>query len=512
MDKNALVRLTRSGPVSGIRKGGVLCWLGVPYAQAERFGAPEQCEPWDDVRPAHQPGPRCSQPIFGGRKGKPLGPEYGEDCLVLNIWAPEDAGAALKPVLVSIHGGAFMVGHGMMTDGTALACDGDVVVVSINYRLGVLGFVNFGEALGLPSMPSNLGLRDQIAALEWIRDNIAAFGGDPRRVTINGESAGSIAVGLLMLAPKAWPLFHGAIMQSGAINLIHDHGHSVALARKYLDRLGLDRENADRMRTMPVSELLAAQAEIDKGEPHGFPAAPWYGDDLLPASLADARTSPTAAVPLIAGATRDEIRLFDLLPMDILPRKRRDLEAILQREFSSAQAMRVIDAYPCTKRGRRALATDLNFVMPTQHFAERHSATNPTWVYRFDYAYPLVGAFHGLDMMFLWRSRGWLFALARGGPFTGRRRELSERMTRAWLHFVHHSRPADDWPAYDASSRKVRLFNLDDRIEADPEMQRRTAWAGQDAPNRQCIEQGCPQNRKLDPGNHLNPASECRPL
>ncbi|CAN7339571.1 carboxylesterase family protein [Phenylobacterium sp. LjRoot219] len=477
----SLIAKTLAGSVEGVAQGGVRRWLGVPYARAARFAAPEPVARWDGVRPAQAMAPQCPQHFGGSPKTARLAqPDYAEDCLALNVWTPVGGDGAPKPVFVWIHGGAFMAGGSNAYDGAELAQLGDMVVVGINYRLGVLGFVNFGEALGLPAIPSNLGLRDQIAALEWVRDNIAAFGGDPGRVTIAGESAGSMSVSLLMLCRKAWPLFHGAIMQSGAVSLIHSQEKSRQVGRRYAERLGLNQGDLAVLKDLPLERLFEAQAAIGKAERNGIPAAPWFDGDLLPASLDEAHAHPTPPVPLLAGSNREEIRLFELMPGDILPTRWPDLEALLRSQLPPDQAEQVLAAYPRTRVGRQALATDLTFGMPTRNFAERHARAHPTWFYRFDYAHPLVGAAHGLDLTLLWPLQGLKAALARGGPLTGRRRALAERIRSNWAHFTRHGRPQTDWPAYTADARQVRIFDLDDRILADPEPHRFAAWAGKD--------------------------------
>lgn len=472
---------TASGAVEGAALPGLRRWLGIPYARAGRFEAPVPVAPWDGVRPALRFGKQCPQ-MMGGRikPGQFDNETYGEDCLHLNVWTPEGGEAGLKPVMVWIHGGAFMSGSGGPYDGSALAREGDVVVVTINYRLGVLGFVNFGEALGLPQIPGNLGLRDQIAALEWVRDNIAVFGGDPAKVTIAGQSAGSLSVSLLMLSSQARGLFRGAIAQSGAVSLIHDHERSIQDARRFAEVLDLDQGGLERLRTMPLEELFAAQGRVGRDIENGIPAAPWFDGDLLPATLEEASRHEAAPVPLMAGATRDEIVLFSFTPGDILPSKWPELEALLFAQLPKDHAQRVLAAYPRTRRGRIALASDLTFLMPTRNFAERHAALAPTWFYRFDYSHPIAQATHGLDLTLSWPFSGFKMALVRGGPNVGRRKALGERMRADIAHFVRHGAAPADWPRYEPATRKVKVYDLVDRIEHGPEAARVAAWAGRD--------------------------------
>ena len=470
-----------TGAVAGVDLAGVRRWLGIPYARAGRFEAPVPTEPWPGVREARRFGKQCPQMMGGKIKpGQFDNARSGEDCLHLNVYAPAGGTPGLKPVMVWIHGGAFMGGSGDPYDGSALAREGDVVVVTINYRLGVLGFVNFGEALGLPQIPANLGLRDQIAALEWVRDNIAAFGGDPAKVTIAGQSAGSLSVSLLMLAPSARGLFRGAIAQSGAVSLIHSRERSVQDARRFAEILDLDQGGLARLRTMDLESLFRAQARVGKDIGSGIPAAPWYDGDLLPASLEEAGHHDAAPVPLIAGATRDEIVLFSFTPGDVLPSQWDELEALLFAQLPRDHAERVLAAYPRTRKGRIALASDLTFLMPTRNFAERHARTAPTWVYRFDYSHPIAGATHGLDLTLAWPFSGWLMTLARGGPNLGRRKALGRRMRADMAHFIREGAAPADWPRYEAETRRIKVYNLPDRIEDHPEPARVAAWAGRD--------------------------------
>lgn len=472
---------TTAGTVEGERIPGATRWRGIRYARAARFAAPGPVEPWQEVRPAREFARQCPQQMGGTLRPEMLeGEAYGEDCLNLNIWTPDGGAPGSKPVMVWIHGGAFMGGSANPYNGEALAREGDIVVVTINYRVGALGFVNFGEALGLPAIPSNLGLRDQIAALEWVRDNIAGFGGDPGRVTICGQSAGSMSVSLLLLSPAARGLFHGAIMQSGAVSLIHDRARSLVDARRYAELLGLDQSSGEELQTMPLARLMEAQATYGKELRNTIPAAPWYDGDLLPGSLAEAHGHDAAPVPLLAGATREEIRLFELMPGDMLPSQWPDLEALLHGQLGPEHAARVLAAYPRTRKGRTALASDLSFGMPTRHFALRHARHQPTWYYRFDRAHPIAGATHGLDLTYAWPFTGLKMALVRGGPDTGARAALGRRMRAHIAHFVRHGEPGDNWPRFDAATQQVRLYNLKDNIAANPDAGRMAAWAGRD--------------------------------
>ncbi len=474
-----LVR-TSLGELQGLPDGGVSAWLGVPYAQppvgAQRFRPAAPAQPWGGVRSATSYGAACPQKVMGSMKS--LGPALDEDCLSLNIWSPAADGKK-RPVMVWIHGGAFLLGSARVYNGAHLAAQGDIVVVAINYRLGPFGFVNFGEALGDERVASNLGLRDQVLALKWVRDHIAAFGGDPDQVTLAGESAGSMSVSLLMHSPEARPLFHRAIMQSGALSLIHDRETSVQVARLYLDHLGV--KTLEELQAVPAQALQAAQEAVHQQVPQTIPAAPWYDGSLLPASLAEAREAPTPPIPLLAGYNRDEIRFFELWRgvADVFLARDR-MAAVMQRQHGDGFAARVLAAYPESTDGRRRLGTHMSFAMPTLHFAERHAAQrHPTWFYRFDRGHPVLGAVHAIELFYLWDMQGLLPLMLRGGPLWGSRRRLAERLRSHWIRFVREGHPGDDWKPFDAR-RATLVFDRRDRMVDDPEGPQREAWAARD--------------------------------
>ena len=431
--------------------------------------------PWSGTRDATAFGPVAPQSFGFGRSGRMRG---AEDCLTLNIWSPAGE-ARSRPVMVWIHGGAFVSGSGAHYNGSKLASRGDIVVVTLNYRLGVLGFCNLGDALDDPSVGSNLGVRDVLAALRWVKTNIAAFGGDPDAVTIAGESAGSIIVSLLLLADTA-PLIHRAIMQSGSFNLAHSRERSTRNARAYLDHLGA--RNLSDLQNLPTEALLQAQTTVARRMEGTSRGAPWFDGALLPASYADASARPLPPIPLLAGANRDEINLFKVLPGPrVLRTSRAALTEIVTRDLDPESASRISTAYPDTRAGNRALGSHLNFGMPTLHFAERQAGAGiPVWTYRFDYAHPVLGAYHALDLLFLWPFPGLLGASLRGGFLTGRRSGLSERMRSAWASFVRTGSPGEDWPRFTLPERSTRLFDLQDRMIDDPMRDKRVAWQGQD--------------------------------
>src|SRR3712207_215533 len=262
--------MTAVGEVAGELGDGVHVFRGIPYARPPvgelRFRPPQPPEPWAGARPATAFGsiamqsPSPLENLFGAAER----PSMSEDCLYLNIWTPGLDGAR-RPVMVWIHGGAFVTGSGSTPwyDGTRFAARGDVVVVTLNYRLGAFGFLHLADLIGESFVGSgNAGILDQAAALAWVRDNIAAFGGDPENVTIFGESAGAMSVGTLLALPAARGLFQRAILQSGAASNAMSRERANEVAGRLLEALGIPREKSETIRDVPARDLLAAQGRV----------------------------------------------------------------------------------------------------------------------------------------------------------------------------------------------------------------------------------------------------------
>ncbi|MHA3704398.1 carboxylesterase/lipase family protein [Jatrophihabitans sp. YIM 134969] len=483
---NSLDVETSSGTFRGVRRAaGTHAWFGIPYAAAPvgplRFRPPAPAVPLTGVRPADRYSAGAPQAGSLTAPVRALGDGVGEDCLYLNVHAPSGPSSSDtgRPVLVWIHGGAFTGGSGALYNGAHLADLGDLVVVTVNYRLGVFGFVDLGAVTDL-DVSTNNGLRDQIAALRWVHENIAGFGGDPARVTVAGESAGSIAVAMLMCAPATDGLFRGAVMQSGSYSLVHGDRTRERIARRYLDDLGVTRD-ASVLRSLSTGRLLEAQEAVRRAVTGTTPAAPWFDDDLVPGSLQAAQSSTRPGVALLAGSNHDEVELFRKLPGDVVPTDRATVAARLTAALGEVHAARILRAYPADRRGDRALTTDFDFAQPTRHFAERHAvAGGPAFVYRFDAGVPWWGATHAAELPYLWNWKGpasW----ALRGPAGAARSSLAARLQWAWVRFVHDLDPGDDWPGYDPDTRAVRVFDVPgDHIEPDPHSDRRLAWAGAD--------------------------------
>jgi para-nitrobenzyl esterase len=425
------------------------------------------------------------------------GARRDEDCLTLNLWTP-GTDAAKRPVFVWIHGGAFRQGGScsLLYDGSALARRGDVVVVTINYRLGTLGFLSHpsltDEATGICG---NWGLLDQVAALEWVRDNIERFGGDPGNVTLFGESAGAMSVSVLLSCVAERGLFRRAIVQSGSpVALSLDTAAELAeqLARH------LDRADPATLRDVPVGALLAAQQQLELAARTAVPMPfqPSIDGVLLRTSPGVAlRDGAATGIPAIIGSNRDEWKLF--APFD--PKGREltdeDLHRRLARRVSASDAGPVIDLYRKTRRACGepdsaqelwyAIESDRFFRLPAIRLAEdlrRHETS--VFAYLFTWQSPAMqgwlGACHGLEIPFVFGT----FNDPQVRKFSGdgpEAEQLSRWMIDAWVAFARSGDPSTpalgDWPSYDAQSRRTLVIGRSHRIESAPFEEQRSCLA-----------------------------------
>lgn len=507
------VVVTAAGAVRGRDDGRVRTWRGIRYAQpptgALRWRAPVPAAPWSGVADALRFGPAAPQrpnpsvPLDPDGDG-PDGPRMDEDCLFLNVIRPsaEPAPGRPLPVMVWLHGGAYAVGAAsqLVYHGDELATAGDVVVVTLTYRLGALGFLDLGAG-GVAGAESNLALRDVLLALRWVRDNIHAFGGDPDRVTVFGQSAGAGLVTALLAVPAAAGLFQRAIAQSPPAGSMFGPERSAVVARRFLEHLGVEASDVRDLADVPVDEIVAAGAavytEIPREHPGMLAFAPVVGDDILPEAplrvLSEGRGHP---VPLVVGTNRDEATLFRLMRSPLLPIRRPALVRMFaamreeQRESGPDGARlpppgQVLAAYPARwSRGVR-VATDIAFRMPSLWLAAGHAAVAPTYLYRFDFAPRLlrltgIGAAHATDLPYVWGEFG---GLPHDPSFLlGDRRtavEVSRRLQERWSAFAHGSPPGPDWPAYDPQSRATLVVGAEDRVVPDLDGALRAGWGEQ---------------------------------
>jgi para-nitrobenzyl esterase len=474
------------GKLSGLVKDGVQRFNGIPFAKAKRWQMPEAADPWAGVRDATRFGAiapqvkSASEGVLGGTPG-----EQHEDCLFLNVWTPAcDSGK--RPVMVWIHGGAFVTGAGSVGtyNGKYLAARGDVVVVTINYRLGVFGFLNLRDASGgkAPGTGSE-GIADQIEALRWVRDNIRAFGGDPNNVTIFGESAGGMSVGALLASPAARGLFHKAIPQSGAADIGMTRERSAQLAEMVLEKLGVDAMTAI---TLPGKTVLDAQAALlaTPNATGALPFGPTVDGDILPKrGIQMVREGNAAGVPVLTGTTRDEWKLFSL-GMNPLTDER--LGRYMAQRVGEENRERFLSVYSEGSLMDRweAFMTDHTFMAPATRLLDAQAPHAPAYLYRFDWPSPALGgklgACHAIEIGFVFgtyneKAAGKFFG---EGPIAD---AISIAMMDAWIEFARRGSPSCEatgaWQRYDAKSRKTMIFGESaPHMTGAPNEARRAAW------------------------------------
>jgi para-nitrobenzyl esterase len=485
---------TRDGRVRGSTSGAVSAFKGIPYAAPPvgdaRLVAPQPVTAWEGVRDALDYGPTAPKDAymepFDQLLPEPAIP--GDDYLNLNVWTPDPGGSGL-PVLVWIHGGSFVNGSGAVPtyDGTAFARDG-VVLVTINYRLGAEGFMS------LPDAPENRGLLDQIAALEWVAANIAAFGGDPGNVTVAGESAGGMSVGALLSSPRAAGLFRRAILQSGAAHHALTQPTARKVAAAVAERLGVEptREGLSSVGPDPlVAAQQAVQVEVRTvpdpakwGEAAANLMAfePVIGDDVLPVlPIEGIAAGAGAGVEVLVGATTEEMRFF-MVPTGAIDLVTDDmLRGALGAYGLDTGAALAAYAHDGARPGDTlaAVATDWFFRMPAVRLAETVAARGDgAHVYEFAWRSPAydghMGACHAIELGFsfdnLTANGG--SALQGDDPPQG----LADAMHGAWVRFARDGDPG--WAAYDTSTRPVMRFDAESSVVEDPRGEQRQLWEG----------------------------------
>lgn len=502
---------TTYGKVRGfVTEDGARTFRAIPYAAPpvgkNRFKPPMKPAPWTGVRDATQWGNRCPQ------VGSSISPEFAllignsyqtpgemdEDCLVLNIWTRGKRDGGKRPVMVRLHGGGFSTNSGNNKKywGHNTVRRGDVVYVTMNHRLGALGFLDLSEIGGADYAHSgNVGMLDLVACLEWIRDNIEEFGGDPNNVLIWGESGGGCKVCVLMAMPAAKGLFHRAVVESGPWLTVRTRAQAAETADRFLARLGLSRPRLAELHTLPTLRLLEAQLMTTSRRwyPHERPISGGFSPVLDGSDIPSHPFEPTAPevsadVPLIIGYNNDEGTFLLHHDPDLYALDEAGLAARVRDRAGEAweEAIKVYrEDYPGATPTELIcyLARDLGFAMGSVAIAERKAALGkaPAYMYRLDWKSPafggLYGATHGLEDAFFMDNVTHQEVMTRNTPEAF---ALAARTNALFIEFARTGVPSHPelpkWPHYDPATRAMMIFDNQSRIENDPAPRVREFW------------------------------------
>jgi para-nitrobenzyl esterase len=504
---------TNAGKIRGAAVNGIHAFKGIPYgastAGKNRFMPPVKPEPWSGVRDALHCGRSAPQTIPGAPSifagmdflasgGDPPGTGEGEDCLVLNVWTPGVKDNQKRPVMLWCHGGGFTSGSGSapLYDGANLARRGDVVVVTINHRLGALGYTYLRHAGGDAFAASgNVGMLDIVAALAWVRDNIAEFGGDPGRVLVFGESGGGQKVSALLAMPPAKGLFHRAVIESGPGVKMNALDHATKVGDMLLAELDVKPGRVADVQNLPLERIIGAQGAVSRklgpflpGMIQGF-APVVDGVSLLQQPFDPVAPRVSEDVPLLIGFNRTELTLFAagtpaLFSLDEAGMRQRVTALLGEHAEATIQAFR--SDYPHVNASGLyfMIATAYPTVAFTAKIAERRATLGkaPTYVYEFTWETPILGGKlrspHTIEMPFVFDNVGdpLVQKLTGSGPDIF---PLAEHVSGAWTAFAATGAPDSQgfphWPPYSAANRNIMMIDTDSKVDKDPDRDARIA-------------------------------------
>jgi para-nitrobenzyl esterase len=512
---------TAAGKIRGVSAKGVSIFRGVPYGAptegAGRFRPPQKPKPWTGVRDALRDGPICLQVsglpnevAFDKIEGRSDRSFMSENCLTLNVWSPAQNGAKL-PVMVWFHGGGFHSGSALeiRSDGRNLASNGDVVVVGVNHRLGPFGYLYLDHLARKYTGSGNTGIFDLVLALEWVRDNITNFGGNPDNVTVFGQSGGGAKVRALLTMPAARGLAHKAIIQSGAYARTIDPEEAIQGTGIFLNELGISPNDIDKLQLLPAFRLIDAyQAIVDRnGGISGALGGPTIGDlerflqrkipqfapvvdgTALPVRPFDAAASgATADVPIVIGTNRDEVQIqlvvsTDLFKIGSEEELKAKLDAVAgDKGEALARLYRRKHPTASLEDAFVAAVTEIRHRRSTVQFAETKIAhwKAPLYMYRMDFQSPSIfrgrklRASHDMELTLVFDTVDLFPGPTGGGPAA---RATARNMSRSWAAFAHTGRPdaagLPHWPPYSVESRATMIFDSECTIVSDPDAEER---------------------------------------
>jgi para-nitrobenzyl esterase len=496
-NEKSLIVNTGCGELEGVFEGNLYTFKGVPYAIPPigglRWMPPQPCKPWQGVRSAKTYGPVAPQKALPLPGVKEQDEEQSEDCLYLNIFSP-GLDEARRPVMVWIHGGAFCMGSGSTqsyTTGT-LASSGDIVLVTINYRLGVLGFLNL-NVLTRGEIPStgNEGLQDQITALRWVKDNIAGFGGDPDNITVFGESAGGMSIGCLLNIPAARGLFHKAIIESAVGEMARPLDMSVEIAQEFLRTVEVCANDITAISSLPIEKMIRAQqkvaAKLGQG---GAPVIPVADGVVMPQMpLSSLEAGRGLKIPTLVGSNLEEDKLFAMMTPRVYKIDEEGLRVTASRFVAQKDVERLIDTYRKARASRgepitpfeiySAMSTHVMFRKTAIRIAEaqcKHAAGgyNYLFCWKSPAAGGRLGACHALEVGFVFGNHDATFCGI--GPEAD---QLSRGMQDAWISFARTGNPScttlGEWPQY-CDGRASMIFDRNSRVDKAAYEDERHVW------------------------------------